>query len=188
MAQSNITDDNLLRQPQGANRRTSKVRLNVPRNSIPFNNGNYNENSSYSRATRQSTRHSFIHSGQDYRFRPHENTYQLGPDDDHKLDLIQIHRVAMDVIETAMIDYKYNGKEAKGFMEMVADQIRHQMKLLPFSRYKIITQVSVGQKKGQDWRIVSQCLWNIQTDCHVTIKKETLNAYVIVTIFFIYTE
>ncbi|UJR28909.1 hypothetical protein I4U23_010127 [Adineta vaga] len=188
MAQLNTTTDNLLHQSESPNRRTSKVRLNLPHNSILFNNGNYNEHSSNSRATRQSIRSSFMHSGQNHRLNRYENTYHLEPNDDNKLDIMRIHRVAMNIIETAMINYKYNGKEAKGFIEMLAERIRNQMKLLPFTRYKIITQVSVGQKKGQDLRIVSQCLWNLQSDRHITIRKETLNAYVIVTIFFVYTE
>ncbi|CAF0971111.1 unnamed protein product [Adineta ricciae] len=170
---------------ESSNRRNSKLRLNVPRSSTNFN---YYDNFSNSRPHRQSTRASFLQLGHDQQQNRYENSYRMQPDDDHKLDINRIKLVAMNTLETAMIGYKYRQKEVKAFAELLADKIRSQMKLLQLYRYKIITQVSVGEKRGEDLRIASQCLWNLQTDGHVTITKETVSAYVTATIFFVYTD
>lgn len=172
-------------QMQSSDTRNSRLRLNVPQTSTGFN---YYDNFLNSRLHRQSTRGSFLQLGQDQPQHRYENSYHMQPDNDHKLDTNRIIRTAMNTLETAMIGYKYQRKEGKAFAELLADKIRSQMKSLQFNRYKIITQVSVGEKRGQDLRIVSQCLWNLQTDSRVTITKETANAYATVTIFFVYTD
>jgi hypothetical protein len=92
------------------------------------------------------------------------------------------------VIETAIADYKYDANQAKQFSVALAERVRNHMKQLPFPRYKIVIQVSIGQKKGQDLRITSRCIWDVQWDRHITITKETSDAYVTVTLFYIYTE
>lgn len=112
----------------------------------------------------------------------------MGPDHDHRVDLIRAHRVAANIIETAVAGFKYNAERARTLAETLAGQLRSEMKQLPFSRYKIVTLVSVGQRKRQDLRIASRCLWNAECDRHMTINKTTANAYITVTIFFVYTE
>jgi hypothetical protein len=43
--------------------------------------------------------------------------------------------------------------------KQLADDLRERVKLLGYERYKLIIQVTVGQKTGQAMRIVSRCLW-----------------------------
>ncbi len=162
-----------------------KTRFNLPRTSILVANA---ENNLSSRARRQLSRTSSFRGGYDRRFIRYENTYRMGPDNDHEVDLIRIRRIATDVIEKAIANYKYDGNQAKQFSVALAERVRNEIKQLPFPRYKIVTQVSIGQKKGQDLRITSRCLWDLRWDRHITITKETLDAYVTVTIFYIYTE
>jgi hypothetical protein len=174
-------------------KRSSKPRVSLPRNSALSGTAGgggsgSNSNIATGRARRQSSRTSVPRAGYDRRLIRYENTYQMEPDDDHRVDLARLRRVATSVIETAISGYKYDPKQGKQFSLGLAERIRSQIKQLPFLRYKIVVQVTIGQKKGQDLRVTSRCMWDVKWDRHLTISKETQDAYVTVTIFLVYTE
>ena len=178
-------------------KRNSKPRVSLPRNSAVTSGGggttsntssNANSTSTTARTRRQSSRTSVPRAGIDRRLIRYENTFRMEPDDDHKVDLVRLRRVATSVVETAIAGYKYDPKQGKQFSLALAERVRSQIKQLPFQRYKLIVQVTIGQKQGQDLRVVSRCLWDVKWDRHLTITKETQDAYVTVTIFLVYTE
>lgn len=184
-----MADLNTVIEDFSGEKRNSKTRIILPRSSILYSGGGLN--SGYNSGTRprcQSSRNSSFRGGYDRRFIRYENTYRMEPNDEYKLDLVRVRRVATSAMETAIAGYKYDANQAKQFSATLAERIRSQMKQLPFPRYKIVTQVCISQKNGQDLRITSRCIWDLRWDRHLTITKETSDAYVTVTIFFIYTE
>jgi hypothetical protein len=189
MADLNTVIEDPPAEAHSVEKRNSKTHALSSRNSIFISSGGINiGHNSGSRSRRHSSRSSFFRGGYDRRFIRYENTYRMEPDNEHKVDLIRIRRIATSVIETAVMGYKYNPSQAKQFSAALAERIRNQIKQLPFPRYKIVTQVSIGQNKDQDLRITSRCLWDLKLDRHITITKETLDAYITVTIFYVYTE
>ena len=190
MADLNTVVEDSSTEARIAERRSSKVRNILPRNSILLTssgglNSGYN---SGSRQRRQSSRNSSYRPGYDRRLIRYENTYRMEPNDNHKLDLARVRRVATSVLESAITGYKYDANLAKQFSMTLADRLRGQIKQMPFPRYKIVVLVSIGQKTGQDLRIISRCVWDAKLDRHFTITKETSDAYVTVTICYVYTE
>lgn len=169
-------------------RRNSKSRIVIPRNSIFFNSLSNPTTQATVRARRRSSRTSLPRLGFDRRLIRYENSYRLGPDQDHRLDITRLRRVATTTIESAIIGYNYEGTQGKQFSVALAELIRSQIKQLPFTRYKIVVQVVIGQKRGQDLRVTSRCMWDTQLDRHLTISKETKDAFVCVTMFLVYTE
>jgi hypothetical protein len=171
-------------------KRSSKPRVSLPRNSGVTSTGGAGSSATTAagRVRRQSSRTSIPRAGYDRRLIRYENTFRMEPEDDHKVDLARLRRVATSVIETAISGYKYDPNQGKQFSLALAERIRGQIKQLPFQRYKIVVQVSIGQKKGQDLRVASRCMWDLKWDRHLTISKETSDAYVTVTIFLVYTE
>jgi hypothetical protein len=172
-------------------KRSSKSRFSIPRTSIMTGNAGGNMtggNITGGRARRQSSRTSIPRAGFDRRLIRYENTYQMEPDAEHKVDIARLRRVATSVVETAISGYKYDANQGKTFSLALAERVRSQIKQLPFPRYKVVVHVSIGQKKGQDLRVVSRCMWDLKWDRHITISKETKDAYVSVTIFLVYTE
>ena len=169
-------------------KRNSKHRVSLPRNSILASNGNGSSNFTAVRARRQSSRTSFPRLGIDRRWIRYENTYRMEPQDDYRLDMARLSRVANSAIETSISGYQYDGNHGKQFCSVLADNVRSQIKQLPFHRYKIVVQVVIGQKKGQDLRVASRCMWDTKWDRHTTITKQTKDAYVSVTMFLVYTE
>jgi hypothetical protein len=185
MANSNIVTDESSQEANRSETRISKGRMTQQRNSILFS---IREDYSPLQQHGRSTSHSLIRSGYNRRPGRYENTYRMEPPNGHKLDLIRIRHIATSVIETAIAGYIYDGNQAREFTGVLAERIRSQMQQLPFPRYKIVTQVSIGQNKSQHLLIASRCLWDPKLDHHVTITKEILNAYITATIFFVYTE
>jgi tctex1 domain-containing protein 2 len=179
-------------------KRTSKPRVSVPRTSLLTSSiaaaptgpaaAVTGAAAAAARARRQSSRTSIPRAGLDRRLIRYENTYRMDPNDENRVDLARLRRVASSVIETAIAGYKYDASQGKQFSLTLADRVRSQIKQLPFSRHKAVVQVVLGQKKGQDLRVASRCMWDLKWDRHMTITKETNDAYVSVTIFLVYTE
>lgn len=193
MADLNPVVEELSGDISSSEKRSSKPRVSLPRNSGgPSTGSSGNATGSSATATarvrRQSSRTSIPRAGYDRRLIRYENTYRMEPDDDHKVDLVRLRRVATSVIETAISGYKYDPKQGKQFSLGLAERVRSQIKQLPFHRYKMVVQVTIGEKKGQDLRVASRCMWDVKWDRHLTITKETQDAYVTVTIFLVYTE
>ncbi|CAF0877805.1 unnamed protein product [Rotaria sp. Silwood1] len=193
MADLNTVAEETPVDPSSSEKRSSKPRVSVPRNSILIGTSGagtsgFGATAAGARARRQSSRASIPRAGFDRRLIRYENTYRMEPDDDHKADIARLRRVATSVIETAISGYKYDPNQGKQFSLALAERVRNQIKQLPFQRYKIVVQVSIGEKKGQDLRVASRCIWDLKWDRHLTISKETSDAYVTVTIFLVYTE
>jgi len=191
MADLNTVTEEIHNDVSNPEKRSSKPRVSIPRN--PTGSGAPNASSSNTniatlRTRRQSSRTSVPRAGYDRRLIRYENTFRMEPDDDHKVDIARLRRVATSVIETAISGYTYDPKQGKQFSLALAERVRGQIKQLPFQRYKIVVQASIGQKRGQDLRVASRCMWDVKWDRHLTISKETQDAYVSVTIFLVYTE
>jgi len=185
MTDLNTVTEEKLTDALGTEKRSSKPRVSLPRNSGQAGGASANIPA---RARRQSSRTSIPRAGYDRRLIRYENTYRMEPTNENKVDIGRLRRIATSAIESAVANYKYDPKQGKQFSVGLAELVRSQIKQLPFQRYKCVVQASIGQKQGQDLRVVSRCLWDVKWDRHLTISKETQDAYVTVTIFLVYTE
>ncbi|UJR20717.1 hypothetical protein I4U23_023839 [Adineta vaga] len=167
----------------------SKAHVFIRRGSIyPGIGSSFNANMFAARMHRLSTRSSIPRSGYDRRNIRYENSYQMEPDQSHKVDMDQLRRVATDTLSTAVLGYRYDVHRARRFSSNLAERIRNEIKQLPYIRYKIIVQVVIGQRKSQGLLVASRCLWDVKLDRHLTITKQIGNAYITVTIFLVYNE
>ncbi|CAF1484745.1 unnamed protein product [Adineta ricciae] len=148
----------------------------------------FNPNVFAARMRRLSTRSSIPRNGYERRTVRFESTYQMEPDQDRKVDMDQLHRVATETLATALLGYRYDASHARKFSSNLAERIRNEIKQLPYTRYKIVVHVVVGQRKSQGVLVASRCLWDVKLDRHITITKQTRNAYITVTIFLVYNE
>ena len=48
--------------------------------------------------------------------------------------------------------------------------IKEKVKDLGYERYKLVVQVTVGEKTGQGIRLASRCLWDTATDKYVSLS------------------
>lgn len=71
----------------------------------------------------------------------------------------------------------------------IADKIKEKIKCtLHIPRYKLVTQVTVGQMKDQGVRITSRCLWDTSTDNYATASFQNQHIWASAIVFGLYTD
>ena len=66
--------------------------------------------------------------------------------------------------------------------------MREKVKLLGYDRYKLVIQVTLGQKLGQAMRIVSRCLWDTSSDAFASEYFENETLYCVCQVYGLYFE
>merc|ERR1712070_242763 len=94
-----------------------------------------------------------------------ENTYRLSPHDTEKFEPGKVKEVIAEVFKKKFdASFHYNADDAADMGTEVCMEIQDRVKELGYKRYKLITQVTVGEMKGQTMRMGSRCLWDVQND------------------------
>lgn len=126
-------------------------------------------------------------------------TYILKPNENEKFYPSQVHKVVQEILskefDDAKIDEKWIedwidfGDEFEDLTKDLADKIKNEIKLkLNLPRYKIIVQVTVGQRKDQGVRITSRCLWDTSTDNYASVNYQNEHVWVSALVFGLYTD
>merc|ERR1712118_100949 len=94
-----------------------------------------------------------------------ENTYRLEPHDDEKFEPGKVKECIAEVFKKKFGEgFEYNADDAAEMGTEECTEIQDRIKELGYKRYKLITQVTIGEMKGQAMRIGSRCLWDTQND------------------------
>ena len=116
-------------------------------------------------------------------------TYKMGPDPDSRFQPNTVHKLANDVLFKNLSGVGYEDKEAKRLSLALSDEIKAKIRTTSISnRYKIIVQVTIGEKKRQAVRCTSRCLWDKSTDNYTTVNYQNESLWAVATIFGLYTE
>lgn len=89
-------------------------------------------------------------------------------------DLVQKFRPgAVQVLIERSIKDKLEGKEyspeqCEEWVQQIMADVHEKVKALNYRRYKIITQVSVGERRGEGASSATRCLWDAEADCMAT--------------------
>ena len=73
----------------------------------------------------------------------------------------------------------------KTISDKIKDTVRAELNL---PRYKLVVQVTIGQKKDQGVRITSRCLWDTQTDNYASIDYKNEHIWASAMVFGLYAE
>ena len=86
-------------------------------------------------------------------------------------------------------DWADFGDDFETLSKDIAIKIKCQCKeKLKLPRYKLIVQVTIGQRKDQGVRITSRCLWDTSTDNYASVKFQNEYIWASAIIFGLYTE
>ncbi|XP_064606928.1 dynein light chain Tctex-type 5-like isoform X2 [Liolophura sinensis] len=116
----------------------------------------------------------------------HENTYHLEPPVKFRLDLVQ--PILDRVLAANLHDRKYDPLECSVLAKSLAQDIRVKVKELGFKRYKIVSHVTIGEKKEQTVRMGSRFLWDTERDNYASASFENIHLFATATVFGIYFE
>jgi hypothetical protein len=121
----------------------------------------------------------------------YENTYITSPDGYGTGARFQRHKVQeilRALLKERMDKQTYDPRQAAQTAKHIAEYLREKVKALGCDRYKLVIQVTLGQKQGQAMRIVSRCLWDPSTDSFASEFYENSSIYCVCQVYALYYE
>lgn len=121
----------------------------------------------------------------------YENTYITEPTgygEGAKFQRHKVQAILKSVLKERMEKQQYDPVKAAQISKHIAEDLREKAKALGYDRYKLVIQVTLGQKKGQAMRIVSRCLWDTSTDSFASEYFENESLYCVCQVFGLYFE
>ena len=121
----------------------------------------------------------------------YENTYITTPSgygEGAKFQRHKVQAILKSVLKERMEKQQYDPVKAAQISKHIAEDLREKVKALGYDRYKLVIQVTLGQKKGQAMRIVSRCLWDTSTDNFASEYYENESLYCVCQVFGLYFE
>lgn len=118
----------------------------------------------------------------------YQPTYRLDPKEPP--NMARIYEVVKSVTEARLSNYEYNEESAHLFTLSLSEDVKNKVNLLTFiknSRYRIVSWVTMGERRNQKAEITSRCVWSA-VDNHVTYRMERESFFVVVTVYMVYKE
>ncbi|CAK1582119.1 unnamed protein product [Parnassius mnemosyne] len=70
----------------------------------------------------------------------------------------------------------------------IAGEVMRKIKSLSFNRYRIITVVTIGQKRSQSYNNAVAFIWDHERDNYADVMREVSSAFIQITSFGIYLD
>merc|ERR1712060_1004467 len=121
----------------------------------------------------------------------YENTYLTSPDAygvGTKFDRAKVQTVATETIKSKMEGAAYDPVRSAQTAKELSDMIKEKVKKLGYDRYKLMVQVTVGQKRGQGIRLATRCLWDTSSDNFASEYYENESLFCVAQVYGLYYE
>ncbi len=105
-----------------------------------------------------------------------------------KFDSERVTRIIQETVFRRMANYTYNSKLASQTMKTLAEELKAKVKEQGFDRYKVVSVVSLVEKKGQGVMESSRCVWDPRWDTYAQFVHETPNIICIAMVFGVFRE
>ncbi|PZC82817.1 dynein light chain Tctex-type 5 [Helicoverpa armigera] len=113
-------------------------------------------------------------------------TYQLDPRT--KFHVPSVEKTVNAVLDDYFDPHKYSNSESPGLTVIMAGEIMRHVKAFSFDRYRIIAVVTMAQRRSQSYYNAVSFLWDHERDNLVDMHRESITAFVQVTVFGIYLD
>ncbi|XP_076809876.1 dynein light chain Tctex-type protein 2B-like isoform X1 [Clavelina lepadiformis] len=141
-----------------------------------------------------------------------ENTYKIGPDEGKQYKQAEVRKAAERIVDEVLEGVPYMEKDfptekvilrkhrdiwGKKVMQpsnggkvakILVEEVKDELKKLNMDRYKFVVNAVVGDGRGQGMLMASRCLWDTETDGHVTVQRTTEKHFAVVTVHAVYYE
>ena len=115
-----------------------------------------------------------------------QNSYKLEPD--RRFPVHEVEKIAEQVLKENLKDKEYERNNCSELCSSLTRLIQAKVKSIGLQRYKLITVVSIGEKKSQSARVASRCLWNENFDNYASVSFCGESLFAQATVFGIYLE
>ncbi|KAK2165019.1 hypothetical protein LSH36_56g05002 [Paralvinella palmiformis] len=117
------------------------------------------------------------------------NTYKIGPDPDGKFDPVRSRKEIEDALKCHLDSVDgYHRDNSVLLCRVIAEDIKRRIKFLGFARYRIVSEVVIGENVGQGLQMGSRCVWDLDTDKMVTVTYQNNNLFAVATVYGVYFE
>lgn len=99
-----------------------------------------------------------------------------------------VQKLLGEIIREKLQGTTYDPLRSAQIAKELADQIKERTKNLGYERYKLVVQVTVGEKNGQGIRMASRCLWDTATDNFASEFYENASLFCVAMVFALYYE
>ncbi|XP_033101012.1 tctex1 domain-containing protein 1-B-like [Anneissia japonica] len=116
-----------------------------------------------------------------------ENTYRMDPP--KRFVVEHVEPIIQTALEKHLSDISmYDATAIGSLSKTIAGEVNDQVKLLNFERFKLICIVYIGEKRDQDVRLGSRCLWDSQRDTFASASYENTALFASATVYGLYYE
>ncbi|KAG6440400.1 tctex1 domain-containing protein 2 [Manduca sexta] len=116
------------------------------------------------------------------------NTYQLNPHPDERFHVPSVTKATNELLDEHFTGHKYNAQESPAIALRLAGELMRKVKLMAFNRYRVITVVTIGQKRAQSYNNAISFLWDFERDAYVDVQREENTCFIQVTTFGVYLD
>lgn len=116
------------------------------------------------------------------------DTYSVRPAFKDKFRPAEVRVILKDLTDRSLRDTRYDPTQVTELTKALSEAIRDQLRATQHSRYKLMVQVVLGDKKGQGVRVGTRCHWDADTDnlASYTYTNDTLFCVVVVFACYLY--
>jgi len=105
-----------------------------------------------------------------------------------KFNCSRVQKLMNAKLEEEVKGQEYNAATAGTLAKRLSDEIKGAVKHLGYNRYKLVVQVTVGQRIGQSQHIISRCLWDKGSDGSASASIETETMFCSASCYALYYE
>ena len=116
------------------------------------------------------------------------NTYKLAPDDAERFRCKPVQDIIESTLKRNLENCIYSPAKCSRLTASIAEEIKDNVKLLGFERYKIVCCAQIGSLNDQAIRSASRCLWDTSSDCAASGSFSNESLFACVTVFGVYGE
>ena len=117
-----------------------------------------------------------------------ENTTKMSPDDEHRFVPHKVECLLKDILDAKLHNMKYDADNCSRLAKDICSMIKDKTKEFEFSRYKLVTQVLLGQDSDESIQIASRCLWNHETDNFAAATYRNNALYAVAIVYGMYLD
>ena len=99
-----------------------------------------------------------------------------------------VQRIAEEVLANRLANVSYDPKVCRDLTLQISDEVKSQVKLLGYDRYKIVCVMHIGPKMGQAIQIGSMCCWDEKADNFAECSFINNSLFAVALIFGVYQE
>lgn len=115
------------------------------------------------------------------------DSYSVRPSYKDTFCPLKVKERIKEIVEPILVEERYQEKNTIGQHTFdIADSVRNTLKGIISSRYKVMVQVFIGEKKGQGVRLGTKCFWDKDTDNMATYNFSNDSIFCVVIVYVTY--